>query len=58
MTVTSSIETGLIPFTSFPFFVKISEPFVNFEIVKSDIGKNLFLDFACVSGGSDTVLSS
>lgn len=36
--VTSSIETSLIPFTSFPFFVKVSEPFVDFEIVKSDIG--------------------
>ena len=58
MTIGSSIEASLIPFSTFPEFVKISEPFVNFEIVKSDIGKNFLLDFAGFSGRGDAVFSS
>jgi len=56
--VSSSVEASLVVLSGFPIVVEVSEPFVNFEVVESDVGDDLLLDGGGVSSGSDAVLEA
>jgi hypothetical protein len=43
MTVSSASKTYLVVFSCFPVVVKLSKPFVNLEIMKSDVCDDLLL---------------
>ena len=58
MSVGTSVETDLVEFTSFPVVIEVSEPFVDFQVVESDVGNNFLLKGWAVGSRGDSVFVS
>ena len=58
VSVGTSVETDLVEFTSFPVVIEVSEPFVDFQVVESDVGNNFLLKGWAVGSRGDSVFVS
>ena len=58
MSVACTLEASLVVFSAFPIVVKVTEPFMDFEVVKGDISDDLFLEGSTVSVVINTVFEA
>ena len=58
MSVGGGVEADLVALAGLPVVVETAEPSVDFQVVESDVGKDLLLDSGGVGPGLDSVLET